>query len=74
MRQGLPATPLSDHLPARTDSSFLLPAAVARLGSAGEKAFLEFFTAQIRNENTRAAYFRAVRRFPLAGVWPSSLT
>lgn len=42
---------------------FLLPPAVANLGAEGAKAFLEFFTAQIRNKNTRVAYFRAVRRF-----------
>ena len=55
--------PVTEHLPARTDSSFLLPPAAAGLGSAGEKAFLDFFTAQIRNKNTREAYFRAVCRF-----------
>ena len=54
---------MSRGLPARSDPSFLLPPAVAGLGAAGEKAFLDFFTAQIRNRNTRAAYFRAVRRF-----------
>lgn len=54
---------MSDHLPARTDSSFLLPPAAAGLGDDGQRAFLDFFTAQIRNANTRAAYMRAVGRF-----------
>ena len=40
-----------------------LPAAIAELGEDAAKSFLEFFVAEIRNANTRAAYFRAVRRF-----------
>ena len=55
---------MSEHLPAQPSKpSFLLPATVANLGSEGAEAFVEFFTAQIRNANTRAAYMRAVRRF-----------
>lgn len=37
-----------------------------RITEAGEKAgwrFLHFFTAEIENDNTRMAYFRAVRQF-----------
>lgn len=40
-----------------------LPALVAQAGPKAGKRFLEFFTAQIRNENTREAYARAVVRF-----------
>jgi len=45
---------------------------------AGEQAsyrFVEFFTATIRNPNTRAAYFRAVQRFSLwCQRWGVTLT
>lgn len=55
---------MTENLPARqTEPSSLLPLAVAQLGADGHAAFIEFFTAQIRNANTRAAYLRAVRRF-----------
>ena len=54
---------MPEHLPAQTSSSFLLPPAAAGLGDDGQRAFLDFFTAQIRNENTRAAYMRAIGRF-----------
>lgn len=46
-----------------TDSSFLLPAAITDMGDAASRAFIDFFTAQIRNKNTRAAYGRNVSRF-----------
>ena len=56
---------VTENLPAaqRPSSFSLLPPAVADLGTEGEAAFIEFFTAQIRNANTRAAYLRGVRRF-----------
>ncbi len=54
---------MTEHLPALPSSSFLLPPAAAGLGDEGQKAFLDFFTAQIRNPNTRAAYMRAVGSF-----------
>jgi site-specific recombinase XerD len=41
----------------------ILPAIVADAGDAAAKRFLEFFTATIRNANTRHAYARAVRDF-----------
>lgn len=44
-------------------SSFLLPPSIANLGDDAGRAFVEFFAAQIRNPNTRAAYFRNVQRF-----------
>lgn len=40
-----------------------LPTIVANAAGNADLAFLEFFTARIRNANTRAAYHRAVRRF-----------
>src|SRR2546427_4144359 len=40
-----------------------LPAAIARAGEQAAWRFIEFFTANIRNKNTRAAYAQAVREF-----------
>ena len=40
-----------------------LPAIVERAGPAAAERVVEFFTAQIRNANTRAAYAKAVTRF-----------
>lgn len=40
-----------------------LPALILDAGSRGQKRFVEFFTANIRNPNTRQAYFRACTRF-----------
>ncbi len=54
----------------RADSSALspaesipLPAVILDAGAQAGWRFLEFFTANIPNDNTRAAYFRAVGRF-----------
>jgi site-specific recombinase XerD len=41
----------------------IVPAIVADLGDNAAKRFLEFFTANIRNKNTRAAYAQAVAQF-----------
>ena len=41
----------------------VLPAVVAWAGERAERRFIEFFTANIRNPNTRAAYARAVGHF-----------
>ena len=40
-----------------------LPAAIGRAGEAAAWRFIEFFTATIRNRNTRAAYAQAVSQF-----------
>jgi site-specific recombinase XerD len=40
-----------------------LPAIIARDGPKAGRRFIEFFTATIRNKNTRAAYAQAVRKF-----------
>ena len=44
-------------------SSFLLPPSIEAMGESAAKAFIDFFTAQIRNANTRAAYGRNVSAF-----------
>lgn len=56
--------------PSSSDTSLVLymeprswPALIVAQGPRAEERFLEFFTAQIRNKNTREAYFRAVSRF-----------
>jgi site-specific recombinase XerD len=43
--------------------SNLIPAAVRWAGPKAQRRFLEFFAAQIRNRNTREAYYRAVIDF-----------
>src|SRR2546422_7001332 len=40
-----------------------LPVAIARAGEKAGWRFIEFFTANIRNKNTRAAYAQAVTQF-----------
>lgn len=44
-------------------SDFMLPAIIADAGPGAAERFLEFFTANIRNINTRRAYVHAVRLF-----------
>jgi len=41
----------------------MLPAAIAARGERAGRRFVEFFTATIRNRNTRMAYARAVKQF-----------
>jgi hypothetical protein len=46
-----------------------LPATITRVGEQAAWRFIEFFTASIRNRNTRAAYSHAVAEFyGLSGV------
>jgi hypothetical protein len=40
-----------------------LPAIIRAQGERASRRFIEFFTANIRNRNTRAAYARAVKQF-----------
>ena len=40
-----------------------LPAVIVDAGEDTAKRFIEFFTAKIRNKNTRKAYARAIRHF-----------
>ena len=41
----------------------LLPGIIRRRGERASRRFIEFFTASIRNRNTRAAYARAIKQF-----------
>src|SRR6266446_9467942 len=41
----------------------MLPAIIRAHGERASRRFIEFFTATIRNRNTRMAYVRAVKRF-----------
>ena len=45
------------------ESQTLVPVQIASLGEEAIVRFIEFFTANIRNPNTRAAYARAVSDF-----------
>lgn len=44
-------------------SSISIPSCIQRMGEDASRRFLEFFTAQIRNKGTRAAYLHAVQEF-----------
>jgi integrase/recombinase XerD len=44
-------------------TGIIVPSLIADLGDDATRRFLEFFTANIRNKNTRAAYARAVGQF-----------
>ena len=57
----LPA--LTPKLPANTTFGCVLPAIIENAGANAAMRFVEFFTANIRNPNTRQAYARAVRDF-----------
>src|SRR5580704_15328212 len=51
------------ELSVRRNTAGALPALVARAGKGGPRRFVEFFTVNIRNKNTRAAYARAAAVF-----------
>src|SRR6202158_4746548 len=51
------------ELSVRRNTGGGVPALVARAGKGGARRFLEFFTVNIRNRNTRAAYARAAAVF-----------
>jgi integrase/recombinase XerD len=53
-------TPLNSTLARSLDAT---PAAIAKAGDHASRRFFEFFTANIRNPNTRAAYYRASTNF-----------
>jgi site-specific recombinase XerD len=55
--------PLVANLPALAGEMLVVPAIIADAGERAGYAFVDFFTAQIRNRNTRAAYAVAVRSF-----------
>ena len=53
---------MTNHL-AVPHSHALIPAQIASAGADARRRFLEFFTANIRNRNTRQAYALAVSNF-----------
>jgi site-specific recombinase XerD len=53
----------NENLPALVGEMLVVPAFFADGGERAGFAFIDFFTAQIRNRNTRAAYATAVRSF-----------
>ncbi len=53
---------LDKNMPAEIRSA-AIPAIVLATGEKGAYRFLEFFAADIRNRNTRMAYYRAACRF-----------
>ncbi|MCH8980555.1 hypothetical protein IH922_00900, partial [candidate division KSB1 bacterium] len=53
---------LGKNLPAEMGSG-AIPAIVLATGEKGAYRFLEFFAADIRNRNTRLAYYRAASTF-----------
>ena len=59
----LPAIARPTALTDRTDRHLLVPALIADLGEPASWRYVEFFTANIRNPNTRRAYARACVRF-----------
>ena len=52
-----------ENLPVVVGPATVVPAFIADGGERAGYAFVDFFTAQIRNPNTRAAYATAVRAF-----------
>ena len=50
-------------VPLRPSRNALVPSLIHRDGAEASKRYLEFFAAQLRNPNTRAAYARAAARF-----------
>jgi hypothetical protein len=59
----LPAIIPPAALATSVDADLLVPALVAAAGDAAGWRYVEFFTANIRNPNTRRAYARACARF-----------
>jgi site-specific recombinase XerD len=53
----------SSQLAPITSSSLTLPPLIANAGKRASRRFVEFFTANIRNQNTREAYSRAINAF-----------
>jgi integrase/recombinase XerD len=55
--------PINTSLPSLENSDLALPAIITQDGERTAKRFLEYFTARIRNPNTRRAYYHADARF-----------
>jgi integrase/recombinase XerD len=56
-------TKTMDNPLALPQTGTLVPAQIAAAGAHARRRFLEFFTANIRNRNTRGAYARAISQF-----------
>ncbi len=54
---------MSGEVAVRAKTTLTVPALIADAGDGAARRFFEFFTANIRNPNTRAAYAQAVRQF-----------
>jgi len=63
MTDQLPAILQPAALISQTPDAHLVPALVADMGEQASWRYVEFFTANIRNANTRRAYARACREF-----------
>jgi hypothetical protein len=59
----LPASITSAEVTADQRAPNVVPALIADLGDEAAWRYVEFFTANIRNPNTRRAYARACARF-----------
>ena len=59
----LPATIVQSDSPPTSARRHVVPALIADLGEEAAWRYVEFFTANIRNPNTRRAYARACNRF-----------
>ena len=59
----LPATIVQSGITADQRAPNVVPALIADLGEEAAWRYVEFFTANIRNPNTRRAYARACNRF-----------
>lgn len=63
MNRSLTAPARGSLVSSGVPGSLIIPDLVAAAGEQPARRFLEFFAAQIRNQNTRAAYYRAACRF-----------
>src|SRR5690606_12191557 len=50
-------------IPTLSESALPIPAAIRGAGRKAARRFIEFFAANIRNRNTREAYYRALTDF-----------
>jgi hypothetical protein len=62
-RTQLPATIQQAEVTSDQRAAHVVPALVADLGDEAAWRYVEFFTANIRNPNTRRAYLRACNQF-----------
>lgn len=63
MTDQLPAIPIASTIAKRADAALVVPALIANVGDQASWRYVEFFTANIRNSNTRRAYARACGGF-----------